>query len=56
MKVRKTDYGTIILHWTLVAATVVAFLTGLRMATEAPNHAWIANNLDWLLPRHRTWT
>ncbi|MGY3452448.1 cytochrome b subunit of formate dehydrogenase [Bradyrhizobium sp. USDA 4353] len=56
MKIRKTDYGTIILHWTLVGATVIAFLTGLRMATEAPNHAWIANNLDWLLPRHRTWT
>ncbi|MGJ4963629.1 ethylbenzene dehydrogenase-related protein [Bradyrhizobium sp. HKCCYLRH3061] len=56
MKIRRTDYGTIILHWTLVGATVIAFLTGLRMATEAPGHAWIANNLDWLLPRHRTWT
>ena len=35
MKQRRTDYGTIILHWVLVGAFGVAFVTGLRIATEA---------------------
>lgn len=56
MRIRKTDYGTIILHWLLVGATLVDLVTGLRMATEAPGHAWIADHLDWVLPRHHTWT
>lgn len=56
MRLRRTDYGTIILHWLLVGATLVDFVTGLRMATEAPGHAWIADHLDWVLPRHHTWT
>ena len=52
---RKTDYGTIILHWLLVAAISVAFVTGLRIATEAPDHAWI-NVFDAILPRVSVWT
>jgi hypothetical protein len=52
---RKTDYGTIILHWVLVAAMSIAFLTGLRIATEAPDRAWI-NAFDFLLPRDNVWT
>jgi cytochrome b subunit of formate dehydrogenase len=52
---RKTDYGTIILHWLMVAAIVVAFVTGLRIATEAPDHAWI-NAIDAVLPRASVWT
>jgi Ni,Fe-hydrogenase I cytochrome b subunit len=55
MKQRKTDYGTIILHWLLVAAIGVAFVTGLRIATEAPDHGWI-NMFDALLPRASVWT
>jgi hypothetical protein len=55
MRTRRTDYGTIILHWLLAAATVVAFITGLRIATEAPDHAWL-NNIDLLLPRSHVWT
>ena len=55
MKPRKTDYGTIILHWLLVAAISVAFLTGLRIATEAPDRTWI-NALDIILPRASVWT
>jgi hypothetical protein len=51
---RKTDYGTIILHWLLVSATVVAFVTGLRIATETPDRTWI-NMLDFLLPRANVW-
>lgn len=54
MRRRKTDYGTIILHWLLVSATVVAFVTGLRIATETPDRTWI-NMLDSLLPRANVW-
>jgi hypothetical protein len=54
VKPRKTDYGTVILHWLLVAATGVAFFTGLRIATEAPDRDWI-NALDFILPRVHIW-
>lgn len=55
MKPRRTDYGTIILHWLLVTALGVAFFTGLRIATEAPDRIWI-NALDFMLPRLNVWT
>lgn len=51
---RRTDYATVILHWCLVAALVVAILTGLRIATESPGRAWI-NSLDFVLPRRSVW-
>lgn len=54
MRRRKTDYGTIVLHWLLVTATVVAFLTGLRIATETPGRSWI-NFFDGVLPRSNVW-
>jgi len=50
----RTDYGTIVLHWLLVGATAVAFLTGLRIASEAPDRTWI-NLLDLVLPRSDVW-
>jgi hypothetical protein len=50
----RTDYGTIVLHWLLVGATVVAFLTGLRIASEAPDRTWI-NWFDLVLPRSDVW-
>jgi hypothetical protein len=52
---RKTDYGTIILHWTFVAAFVVALVTGLRIATETPDRTWL-NWLDAVLPSSSAWT
>jgi len=55
VKPRRTDYGTIILHWLLVSALGVAFFTGLRIATEAPDRAWL-NALDVILPRFSVWT
>jgi len=55
VKQRKTDYGTIILHWLLVAAICIAFLTGLRIATEGPDRAWI-NAIDFILPQAGVWT
>ncbi len=51
MKRRKTDYGTIILHWLLVAAFGVAFVSGMRIATEAPERTWI-NVFDTVLPQN----
>jgi len=54
MKQRKTDYGTIILHWLLVAALAIAFVTGLRIATEAPGRGWI-NLFDVMLPHESVW-
>ncbi len=54
MRQRKTDYGTIILHWLLVAAFGVALVSGLRIATEAPGRGWI-NLFDAVLPRQSVW-
>ena len=41
MRHPKTDYGTVILHWLFVAAFGVAFVSGMRIATEAPDRLWI---------------
>jgi ethylbenzene dehydrogenase/cytochrome b561-like protein len=54
MSSRKTDYGTIILHWLLVGAFGVAFFSGMRIATESPDRTWI-NLFDALLPRDSVW-
>src|SRR5258708_10160785 len=43
------------LHWLLVAAISLAFLTGLRIATEGPDRAWI-NAVDFILPQAGVWT
>src|SRR5258708_22298072 len=51
MRKRKTDYGTIILHWLLVVAFGVAFVTGMRIASEAPERSWI-NSFDAVLPQN----
>jgi cytochrome b subunit of formate dehydrogenase len=51
MRKRKTDYGTVILHWLLVAAFGVAFVTGMRIASEAPERGWI-NSFDAVLPQN----
>jgi hypothetical protein len=52
---RKTDYGTIILHWLFVGAFAVALVSGLRIAAETPDRTWI-NMLDVVLPRASVWT
>jgi hypothetical protein len=52
---KKTDYGTVILHWLLAGSVTVAVATGLRIATEAPNRSWIAL-LDPILPKAAVWT
>ncbi|MGB8399997.1 ethylbenzene dehydrogenase-related protein [Bradyrhizobium sp.] len=55
MRPRKTDYGTVILHWLLVAAFAIALVSGLRIASEAPERTWI-NLFDAVLPRESVWT
>ena len=55
MRQRKTDYGTIILHWLFVGAFAVALVSGLRIAAETPDRTWI-NMLDVVLPRASVWT
>ena len=55
MKLRKTDYGTVIFHWLTVIALLAAFVSGLRIATEAPDRTWI-NLFDMLIPQQRVWT
>lgn len=54
MKERKTDYGTVVLHWLFAAALGVALVTGLRIATEAPGRQWL-NLFDPVLPRANVW-
>ena len=54
MRERRTDYGTVILHWLFVAGLGVAFVTGLRIATEAPVRQWL-NVFDAVLPRANVW-
>ena len=55
MRRRKTDYGTVVLHWLLVATIAAAFLSGLRIATETPDRTWI-NLFDAVLPLANVWT
>ena len=55
MRQRKTDYGTIILHWLFVTAFVVALVSGLRIAGESPERTWI-NTFDPVLPDSSAWT
>ena len=43
-----------ILHWLFAAGIGVAFVTGLRIATEAPGRRWL-NFLDAVLPRESVW-
>jgi hypothetical protein len=52
---KRTDYGTIIFHWLLAASLVIAIGTGLRIAAESADHAWIII-FDALLPQAAVWT
>ena len=54
LRSRRTDYGTIILHWSLVCALSIALVSGLKIAAEAPDRSWI-NLLDPILPGTTVW-
>jgi cytochrome b subunit of formate dehydrogenase len=54
--IRKTDFGTVLLHWTLVGLLLIALATGLRIALDGPHDlAWL-HALDFLLPQTIVWT
>ncbi len=52
----KTDFGTVILHWTLVTLFVTCVITGLRITTVSPfDFGWV-QALDGILPYSMVWT
>ncbi|MCC6775726.1 MAG: cytochrome b/b6 domain-containing protein [Hyphomicrobiales bacterium] len=52
----RTDIGTILMHWTLVALLTVSMLTGLRIATTSPYDLGWLELLDRVLPQTYVWT
>jgi cytochrome b subunit of formate dehydrogenase len=54
-RIRKTDFGTILLHWILVVTLVLSIGTGLRIAMDSPEHAWLVA-FDAVLPLYKVWT
>jgi Ethylbenzene dehydrogenase/Prokaryotic cytochrome b561 len=54
-RVRKTDLGTILLHWVLVVTLTLSIVTGLRIAMDSPEHSWLVV-LDAILPLYNVWT
>jgi cytochrome b subunit of formate dehydrogenase len=53
-KTSKTDLGTIVFHWGTVVALGVSLFTGLRIAADSPDHAWLLQ-IAWLLPQGSVW-
>jgi hypothetical protein len=51
---RKTDTGTVVLHWLLVAALAVSTVTGLRIASDGASAA-LAKSFADFLPAHNIW-
>jgi cytochrome b subunit of formate dehydrogenase len=54
--IKKTDFGTVLLHWTLVGLLAVAVATGLRIALDGPHDLRWLHALDFLLPQSIVWT
>jgi hypothetical protein len=50
----RTDSGTIILHWLIVALFVMVAATGLRIASDEPALRWLVN-FDSVLPVENVW-
>lgn len=54
--IRKTDLGTIVLHWLLVVLLLIAVGTGLRIAIGSSyDMSWL-EKVGWLLPQKTVWT
>lgn len=51
----RSDVGTIVLHWTLVAAIVTSLVTGLRLSSDAEG-AWFSKLFEPILPQGEIWT
>ena len=56
MAIRKTDSGTIVLHWMLAVLMVVSVATGLRIAIGSPYDMLWLHSLDAYLPQSMVWT
>jgi cytochrome b subunit of formate dehydrogenase len=54
--IRKTDFGTVILHWALVILLIVSVLTGLRIAIGSPYDMLWLRKVEFLLPQSSVWT
>jgi cytochrome b subunit of formate dehydrogenase len=54
-RIRKTDLGTILLHWILVITLTLSIGTGLRIAMDSPEHSWLVA-FDSFLPLYTVWT
>src|SRR6266436_4191943 len=52
---RRSDVGTILLHWLVVITLTTSVATGLRIAADEPEHAWLLV-FDRLLPKQVVWT
>ena len=50
----RTDYGTVLLHAALLASFCVLLATGLRIACDDPDMAWLSF-LDPILPTEHLW-
>lgn len=53
--IRKTDYGTVVLHWVLVGALAILVATGLKIAADTTNWTWLQIIGD-LLPIAWVWS
>src|SRR5258705_3845693 len=52
---RRTDFGTVVLHWLLVAALLFDMATGLRIPSNTPGYGWL-QVLDPILPASTVWS
>jgi hypothetical protein len=51
---RRTDLGTVLLHWIGVAALTVSLLTGLRIAVDLPERSWLGL-FRFIFPEGQIW-
>jgi cytochrome b subunit of formate dehydrogenase len=52
---KRTDFGTVLLHWAAVLVLLTAALTGLRITANAPGYEWL-HGLPVFLPAKVTWS
>jgi hypothetical protein len=53
--IRKTDTGTIVLHWLIAITLTISVATGLRIAADSADGAWLSA-FDVILPKSIVWT
>jgi cytochrome b subunit of formate dehydrogenase len=53
--IRRTDFGTVLLHWLLIASLLVVVLTGLKLTAYMPGYDWL-HALPFIIPAKMTWS